>query len=42
MQEALEVGWVYISKIINHTSAGRVVLIELLELGFEREAAGFS
>lgn len=42
MQEVLEVGWVCSSKIINHTSAGKVVLMELLELGFKREAACFS
>lgn len=33
--------WMYASKIINHTRARKVVVIELLELGIEREHAEF-
>lgn len=32
----------YVSKIINHTRAGKVVVLELLEWGIEREPAEFS
>lgn len=32
----------YVSKIINHPRAGKVVGMELLELGIEKEPAEFS
>lgn len=32
----------YVRKIINHTRAEKVIVMELLELGIEREPAEFS